>query len=82
MIDKKIIPCTAARLYDMGLLQAIKAGSTIIKGEYKMTPEGLKFDQQTIIFRDKFNEICYVKFSDDKELLKFANDYASNYELI
>ena len=82
MIDKRIEMCTAKQLLDMGLAQALKAGSTVIKGEYKITPEGLKFDQQTIAFRDKLDDIKYAKFKDENELMKFAKEFNTNYEII
>ena len=72
MIDTPLRKITAEKAVELGLIDAIKNGETLITGIYTIDKDlKIDFTQRNFFFTTNDDEVILAKFADNEELIKF-----------
>ena len=72
MIDTPLRKITAEKAVELGLIDAIKNGETLITGIYTIDKDlKIDFTQRNFFFTTNDDGVILAKFADNEELIKF-----------
>ena len=76
LIDNELETFTAAKAVAAGLLDAIKNGTAVVEGSYRITSAGAEINQRAFVFKDRWGGLRVGRFktmTDLLEVLRIAN---------